>query len=87
MVHAESEMAVEGKSNKAKKPLQFCDKSEFDTYRKNERWQSLCNLDKERVAYLISCLKKSLLIKVCNDKFTLRRRIPFILNSTIHAQL
>ena len=88
MVQTDSEMAVEGKtSNKAKKPLQFCDKNEFEAYRKNERWQCLSNIDKEKVAFLMSALKKSYVIKVCKDKFTIKRRIPFLLNAQIQSQL
>lgn len=52
-----------------------------DEYRNNLEYQNLSEEDKINIALLAHALKKSKVVKLCKDKFNIRRRIPFSFKS------
>jgi hypothetical protein len=80
------EAEAERERNYSKK-LQFADEQEFAVYHKNSRWLAMDNQQKEQLLFLLRALRKSFVVKVCRDQFTLRRRIPFALTAEIQAAI
>ena len=53
-----------------------------DVYRTNEAYRQLSEDDKVNIALMAQALKRSKVVKMCKDQFTLKRRIPFAFGST-----
>jgi hypothetical protein len=48
-----------------------------DVYRNNQEYHSLSDDQKQQILQIVESLKKSKVLKVCKDKFNIKRRIPF----------
>lgn len=58
-----------------------------DIYRNNKEFQSFDDEKKIQIMLIISAMSKSRVVKVCKDKFNIKRRVPFVLNSKITSQI
>lgn len=58
-----------------------------EVYRNNHKYIQLPRGQKEQISYLIKALKKSKVVKVCKDKFNIKRRLPFKLNEDIKKHI
>lgn len=56
-------------------------------YRNNHEYLQLSELEMDQLLHLIKALKRSRVVKVCKDKFHLRRRLPFKMNDEIKKEI
>ena len=54
-----------------------------DVYRNNMEYKTLDQTQQEQIQAIVNSLKKSKVVKVCKDQYTIKRRIPFKMTSQI----